>query len=228
MSLWQDDPKLEAPVAQAVDVVFRIQCKQLPVDHAEPLASSLLTIAPWMENLPYVGIHSVHVAGSQNGWERPDDSLGERLMLSKRTRLRIRMPLSHADQLVDALSHSQLSISGEPMAILSGTVRPFEPITNLFARSCHFGKPADPELDESEFTQKVVSHCLEIGFSPNKILCGKSRTIYCGEGPIYGRSVLIADIPPQYSLKLQEVGIGSGQLLGCGILLPHKDTAAVS
>lgn len=38
------------------------------------------------------GIHTIHVAESGNGWERPDDAQHQWLLPSKRTRLMLRIP----------------------------------------------------------------------------------------------------------------------------------------
>lgn len=228
MSIWQDVQEQTQPEATSVDVLFRIHCKQLAVDHAEDLSTALLEQVPWIADIPNVGIHTIHVAGSQNGWERPDASIGEKLMLSKRTRLRIRIPLEHATPLANALSEQQLLIGEEPLCISSAAIKKLDSSTTLFSRSCSFGGIASQEAEESHFTAKVIKACEKVGFSPNKILCGKSLTVQTSKGPIYCRSVMIADIPKQYSLALQDTGLGQWRMLGCGILLPHKDTGAVS
>ncbi len=228
MSIWQDVQEQTQPEAESVDVLFRIQCKQLAVDHAEDLSNALLEQVPWIADIPNVGVHSIHVAGSQNGWERPDASIGEKLILSKRTRLRIRIPQQHATQLANALSEQQLFIGEEPLGITSSSIKKLDASTTLFSRASSFDDIASQELDESYFTAQVIDACENLGFSPNKILCGKSLTVQTTKGPIHCRSVMIADVPKQYSLALQDAGLGQWRMLGCGILLPHKDTGAVN
>jgi len=39
--------------------------------------------------------------------------------------------------------------------------------------------------------------------------------------------VLLADVPVIESLTLQDYGLGDGRTMGCGLLIPHKDTGAV-
>jgi len=227
VSLWQERPDNSPSTAHSVDIVFRIRCQQLPVDHAEELANALLHHAPWIKHIENVGVHSVHVAGSQNGWERPDASAGEQLMLSRRTRLRIRIAEHHAQKLIVSLTDRRMHINGVPLNILSGSVRKFDTAGTLFARSCSFNDAAAPEDDESVFTDKVIDACEQAGFSPNKVLCGKSGSIQTEKGPIHVRSVMIGDVPIVHSLPLQEQGLGRWRLLGCGLLIPHKDTAPV-
>ncbi len=228
MSIWHDAEEQTQPKATSVDVAFRIQCKQLAVDHAEALSNALITQAPWIADIPNIGIHSIYVAGSQNGWERPDASIGEKLILSKRTRLKIRTPEQYATRLANALSEQQLLIGEDPLNITSANVKALDASATLFTRGCCFGDIDGEELDETRFTKKVIDACENLGFTPNKILCGKSLSIQTADGPIHCRSVMIADIPMRISLALQDAGLGQWRKLGCGILLPHKDTAAVN
>ena len=75
---WQEEETKKVAVPdKVIDLIFDIQCRTLPVDHAYDLSEALLGIAPWIAEDPRIGVHTVHVAGSQNGWERPDPELGQ-------------------------------------------------------------------------------------------------------------------------------------------------------
>ena len=39
---------------------------------------------------------------------------------------------------------------------------------------------------------------------------------------------MIADLKKEDSIKLQDIGVGTGRLYGCGIFLPHKSLDAVA
>lgn len=228
MSTWIDKtPDLKSPDAQTADVVFKLDCKRLPVDHATELAYGVCQRAPWLADLPNCAIHSVHVAGSQNGWTRPDAHSGEWLELSKRTRLRIRVPLMETARLIENLSHSLLTIDGEPLHILEGKVKTLTAGPTLFSRYAAF-QQLDDSADEDQFLAKVIETCESVGFTPNKLMCGRTQSIASNNGPLLTRSVLLADVPDEASVKLQDTGIGDYRLLGCGILIPHKDTDAVN
>lgn len=228
MSTWiEKGPELNRPDAQTADVVFKLDCKRLPVDHATALADGVCQSAPWIADLPNCAIHSVHVAGSQNGWTRPDAGSGEWLELSRRTRLRIRVPLSQTSRLIENLSHSLLTIDGEPLRILDGNVKPLTVGPTLFSRYTAFTQLNDAS-DEEQFLAKVIEVCESVGFTPNKLMCGRSQSIASPQGRLLTRSVLLADVPNEASVKLQDNGIGDYRLLGCGIMIPHKDTDAVN
>jgi len=228
MSTWIDkEPSINRPDAQTADVVFKLDCKRLPVDHATALADGVCQSAPWLADLPNCAIHSVHVAGSQNGWTRPEADSGEWLELSKRTRLRIRVPLQQATRLIENLSHSVLNIEGEALSILDGNVKTLSAGPTLFSRYAAFTQ-LDNNADEDQFLAKVIEVCESIGFTPNKLMCGRTQSIASPEGALLTRSVLLADVPHEASIKLQDEGIGDYRLLGCGILIPHKDTDSVN
>lgn len=225
--MWLDtesDPSVAA--ADMTDVVLRISCAALPVDHAYQLSRAICGVLPWVGQIPNAGVHPIYVAGSQNGWARPEADSDGLLMLSKRTRLRIRVPISHASQLIADLNATTLNVAGHRMQILSGQQQAIIPTTTLFSRYTWYGdSPTD--MNEAQFVTRVAEQCNEIGFSAKKILCGRSHHVACDNGYLLTRSVLLADIPVEHSTKLLDSGLGERRLMGCGLLIPHKDTAAV-
>ncbi len=224
--MWQEpSDNQQALTAKMTDVVFRIDCRQLRVDHAAALANAVCEIAPQIKDSICSGIHPIHVAGSQNGWERPEDG-AEFLLLSRRTRFRVRTESAGAEQLMAELNGVTLSVDGLPLQINAGQVRPLTPQHTLFSRYAYFEAENDIE-DESAFVQQIVDHCRSIEFSPTKILCGRMHSINTNEGVRKTRSVMLADVPPRASINLQDSGLGDGRTMGCGLLIPHKDTGAV-
>ena len=227
MSLWQEKEEIQSHTSRATmsDVVFTINCQSLPVDHANSLANQLIQQAPWLTECVGAGIHPIHVAGTQNGWQRPDAESGEPLILSKRTRLRIRVPLTQVDTLISSLSGKRLKIDGMPLEITTGRPAGLQTSTTLFARyTIYTTKPQN----EDAFLQCVIEDCKSIGFQPTKLLCGKSSYLSTTAGILEAKSLLIADVPNEYSIPLLEMGLGDYRLMGCGVLIPHKDTGAVS
>ena len=237
------------------DVSFRIDCTELPVDHSAELAKSLCSQQSWIQELEGTGVHPIHVAGSQNGWQRPDGS-DQSLLLSKRTRLRIRIDSNYTDKLIDSLEGTNHRINGHTLKILNGSVATLKPSATLFSRYTVYlddqaraekradkgaeisdanwtedsaGKNAkNSAADEQALVMRVVSSCGQLGYTPGKILCGRSATISTDNGLVMARSVLLADVPAEYSLLLQDKGLGDLRLTGCGLLIPHKDTGAVN
>ena len=66
------------------------------------------------------------------------------------------------------------------------------------------------------------------GISIKKAICGKTKIMIIEGKNQFTRSLMIADLSKDHSILLQDLGIGSGRIYGCGILLPHKSIDAVS
>ncbi len=226
MSVWLEPGDQNTSSGSMVDVAFKIDCQRLPADHASALTKALCKTLPWLADLKNTGIHPVHVAGSQNGWQRPEIEDNEELLLSKRTRLRIRVNKKYVDELINGLKDVTLSIDGYPLKVMEGRTNPLHSSATLFSRYTAYG---DINTDDEEvFTRRIIEECEQLGFSPTKLLCGKSHLVSTNNGKITTRSLLIADIPIEKSLTLQDNGLGDHRLIGCGLLIPHKDTAAVN
>lgn len=229
MSVWSEPEgvKSQQLPAQVVDVVLRIECESLPVDHAAALNRAVVSKVSWIAGLDNVGIHSLHVAGSQNGWERPDESSGELLYPSRRTRLKIRIHNHDAQRLIDELQHCSLNLDGHKLHVVSGVIRPLLASPNIFSRHTCFSSDREIANSEAFFESAVIKECQVLGYTPTKILCGKTHLLQTGTELIMTRSVLLADVPTEYSMLLQENGLGLFRNLGCGLMLPHKGTNPV-
>jgi CRISPR-associated protein Cas6 len=227
MNLWQENTSDTAPqsVAAMTDVLFKIVCERLPVDHAQALSMAVTQAVPWLQQQPHAGVHPIHVAGSQNGWERPDMQSGAELILSRRTRLAIRIPSDMTDELIKTLSGKSLLVDGMELGIVSGTTREIKAAATLFSRYTWFSDIASAQ--EAAFVDAVVAQCQHIGFQPTKLLCGKSHHITTSRGQICTRSVLLADVPKDHSLHIQDSGLGELRTMGCGLVIPHKDTGSI-
>jgi CRISPR-associated protein Cas6 len=221
----QDENPAEVTVPDdIVDVLFSIECRQLPVDHAYALSDALTRVCPWMAHEPGLAVHAVHVAGSQNGWERPAHGTANHIQLSRRTKLTIRTPKSRVDSLLDALTGSRISVADCPLTIGEGKVRPLSKETTLFARYL----VTSPAEDETAFLQAAAEALARMDIRVRKALCGKHTPLSTGDGEILTRSLMLADLSTDESIRLQQQGLGPRRLMGCGIFIPHKGIDAVS
>jgi len=223
---WNQEVSPETlPVPDDVsDLLFGLECRQLPVDHAYALGEALRTALPWMSEEPLVAVHSIHVAGSQNGWERPVHGTDSFLLLSRRTRLGIRAPKHRIEDLLAGLPGTRLEVGGCPMTIREGKVRPLSRETTLLARHV----VAQPDQDEEDFLAGSARALAEMGIRVRKALCGKSTALETPSGSVHTRSLLLADLDIEESFVLQRLGLGPNRLMGCGVFIPHKGVDAVS
>jgi CRISPR-associated protein Cas6 len=213
-----DDPADPGLPDTVVDLLFAIDCRQLPVDHAYALGEALCRALPWLADDPEVAVHPIHVAGSQNGWERPAHAADSFVQPSRRTRLAIRTPKAQVERLLAELPGTALRVANCPLAIGLGKVRQLSRETTLFAR--HVVGAA--REDEEPFLARCAAELARLGIPVRKALCGKTTELATPAGPLLTRSLLLAALRPAESLLLQQRGLGPQRLLGCGIFIPHK------
>ena len=224
---WQEDDKpkaFEVP-EDIVDLVFDIQCRELPVDHAHDLSRALEEFLPQLQQDQRLGVHTVHLAGSQNGWERPDPSLGQKPILSRRTKLTLRVPREKLQQVQDALQGADLDIGGCALKIGKSKQKKLSSQGTVFSRYVVL-EPGE-ESDENAFLRRIVSHLGERGIRVKKALCGMTAEVAGPDGPVQTRIIMIANLRAEESVRLQQEGIGPLRHMGCGIFIPHKGIDAV-
>ncbi len=223
---WQETDQ-EQPTTvpdDVVDVLFALQCKSLPVDHAHALSQAVLEVSPWLADEPLAAVHTIHVAGSQNGWERPSHGGDQLLLPSRRTKLGIRIPSNRLSDLKAALEGQTLRIGGSSLTVGTGKARALSAETTLFARYI----VVDAGEDEEQFMHRVAAALAERGIKVRKALCGKTLSLTTPDGPVPTRSLMIAELRVKESIDLQRYGFGQHQTMGCGIFLPHKGIDAVA
>jgi CRISPR-associated protein Cas6 len=220
---WQeikDNARYTVP-DDIVDVVYSIDCRALPVDHAYALSQAIQRALPWFAEEDSAGLHTIHVAESGNGWMRPDqaDAL---LYLSRRTKLTLRLP-KHRIEDAGKLTGQTLDIDGKPLRVEKSVVRPLSTITTLFSRYI----VTRDGTDEAVFLQDAMALFHKMGVHPKKMLCGMEHVISTPDRTIRARSLMLADLAVEESVKLQQQGLGTNRKLGCGLFIPHKDIREV-
>ncbi len=223
---WQEDNRetsFQVP-DDIVDVLFSVVCKRLPVDHAYALSAALWQTAPWIaEDGSGVAVHTVHVAGSQNGWERPGHGTDQHLILSRRTKLTIRVPKQHTAALMEALEGETLEVSDCPLTIGPGKIRRLSKETTLLSR---YVASASDDTEEG-FLDWAAQVLNDQGIRVRKALCGKTTLLTTPNGMLRTRSLMLSDLSPEESVRLQQQGLGPHRKMGCGIFIPHKSIEAV-
>ncbi len=221
---WQEETRPEdyRVPDDVVDLVFDINCRELPVDHAYALSQAVIDAAPWIADSD-TGVHTVHVAGTQNGWERPEHGSDSRILLSRRTKMVIRVPAALKERLVGDLSGRSLDIMGCTLKVGRAREKALSKQTTLFARFVvsHAGE------DENAFLERMAAELAQAGIRVRKALCGKSIALETPDGPLWARSLMLADLSLEEAVRLQQKGLGSHRHMGCGIFIPHKGIDAV-
>jgi CRISPR-associated protein Cas6 len=180
------------------------------------LSEAVTRILPWLIEDPRAGVHTIHVADSGNGWMRPQ-APEELLYLSRRTKLVLRVPRERIED-SRALSDRVLDVAGHELRVGGGVVRPLSEITTIFARYI----VAQDDDSESAFLGAMHAELQRLGIQAKKMLCGIERSLQTPQRRIRTRSLMLADLSVQESVRLQQHGLGPLRHLGCGLLIPHK------
>jgi CRISPR-associated protein Cas6 len=217
---WSNDSEKQPDFVipdDIVDLAFVINCPTLPIDHAYALSTRLLEALPWLCDEALAGVHLIHGAASGNGWFRPEDTTQELLHLSRRTRLRLRLPKHRVDDARE-LTGKTLDIDGHPLEFGKSDIHRLSALSTLFARYVI----TQEGTDEAEFLAGATRELRDMDIECRKMLCGITHTHAFPEGPLHTRSLMVADLEPGQSVRLQQFGLGKGRKTGCGLFIPHK------
>ena len=223
---WQEDDdkgeKYQIP-EDVVDLLFKIECKSLPLDHGFALSQQIVQHIPWIRDESQAAIHQIHVAESANGWMRPENPETEVLNVSRRTKMTIRIPSSRLED-IKTLTGKTLYINGHQLTEGDFSTRKLSKLTTIFARYID----TQGTEDENEFLESMVQKLIEKDIKVRKMLSGRLATHQTDSGVILTRKLMLSDLDVKESVMLQEQGLGDKKLLGMGIFMPHKGIDAVN
>lgn len=219
---WQENEEQSKRVSDAiVDVVYGLDCRSLPVDHAFALSEAILVHLPWLVEEQGAGVHPISIPEAGNGWLRPEGG-DELLHLSKRTKLILRIPSDRFDDAA-VLCGKQLSVAGNDMKVLKMRERLLQPMETVFSR---YNVLAEG-MDETDFMQDIMQTLQAMGIKPRKMLPGREHMMRTDDGILKTMTLMIADLSLEDSLKIQQKGIGEHQHMGCGLFIPQKSITEV-
>jgi len=175
----------------------------LPATYPFALWDALLRHAPQLGESTAVGIVPFRLSGNEG-----------KLLLAKRTKLVIRLPQEMAE-VAAALCGKTLEIDGHQIQLGSSHLRALQPHPTLHAPLVTGSE------DELAFMQEIRSDLDAMDVGAN-LICGKRSLLKGGEREIRGFSLVVHDLKPEESLRLQGNGLGSAKCYGCGVFLPYK------
>jgi len=205
-----------------IDLVFKIKCTSLPIDHAEALAQQIEQYLPWMLTDKGAAIHSIHVAESANGWIRPNGE-DDIINVSHRTKMTLRIPSARFDDM-DKLIGQQLDIKGHSLVVGKPSKKVLSKMTTIFARYVD----TQGEEDEGIFLQAMQAELESKGIRIKKMMSGLLVPHKFNDGVRLTRKLMLSDLDVEESVILQEQGLGVAQQYGFGVFLPHKGIDAVN
>ena len=187
----------------AIEISFDLHGESIPADYPHKLWEALLRIAPALADSDDVGV--IPLRGPNNSGE---------LLLPKRAKLALRLPLALLDA-AQAMSGQALQIGAGTLRLGQGKTREIQPYSTLHAHLV-----AGPS-DEAAFMEMVHAALAALDVS-SKLICGRHHSLNTDRQVISGFSLVMHDLTPEDSLRVQYTGMGTGRNLGCGIFMPYK------
>lgn len=180
-----------------VDLSFDLGGGVLPADYRLALWNALLQHAPNLVTDERVGLLPLRTAEGEEG-----------LLLSKRAKMVVRLPLSLCEHAA-ALCDQRLEIEQGWLQLGRCKVRSIEPYPTL-----HAPVVASDE-NEVVFMDRVREQLVQMKVDAN-LICGMRS-----EQPA-GYSLVVHDLKPEASVRLQAQGLGGQRSLGCGVFVHYK------
>ncbi|HEB55229.1 MAG TPA: type I-MYXAN CRISPR-associated protein Cas6/Cmx6 [Gammaproteobacteria bacterium] len=225
-SFWTEDKDSQSRYIvsdEVMDFVFSIKCKCLPYEHMYDLYRALRQMLPWLDQEELAGIQPIYGAESGNGWQRPEGKPGELMYISHRQKLILRMPKTRMSEM-QGLVGQNLKIAGHSLTLTRVEPRLLSDMPTIFARFV----VNDEGMDETAFIEQASTQIQAMGIRIRKMLAGKERQIATPDGILHTRSLMLADLEAEESVRLQQRGLGSHRHLGCGLFLPQKGIKPVN
>ncbi len=196
--------------ANMVDLQFELRGERMPAEHGWALYRAIVEHLPWLAEAQHAGIHAVRAAAIDAG------TLG----LSRRVKLVLRVPRERVAEARE-LEGRSLGLGGAPLQVGAARERAIEPWSALHARLAIAG----PE-EETAFLDALNRLLADAGHEFDVVL-GRAASLATPEGRASGYAVLLHGVSEQASIELQERGIGTHRLYGCGILVPFRTVGSV-
>jgi CRISPR-associated protein Cas6 len=207
--MFTQEPR--TPQAAMVDIGFTVDGVALPREHRLALADALESALPWLSAVPGAAVHQLKLpAGAE-----------AQTPLSRRTRLRLRIPREHAAQ-AEQLQGRELHLGTHCLRVGAPEQRELLPHGTLYSHFVSIDDPAD--RDEAVFSSGVLAGLAALGVTCRAI-CGRAQLD--ATAGVRGFSLMLDGLSREGSLRILEAGLGRHRRLGCGVFVPHRSASAV-
>ncbi|MBI5891088.1 MAG: type I-MYXAN CRISPR-associated protein Cas6/Cmx6 [Nitrosomonadales bacterium] len=194
---------MTTPAAEMIDLVFDISGGTLPSAYPYGLWAELTRLIPQLEEAENIGVLPLRMAESKEG-----------MLLPRRAKLALRLP-QELVEVVSGLARQRLQVAGSELQLGSCKPRPIQHYPTLHAQL------VTGDEEEVAFVLDVESALAEMQVKAS-LICGQRRVLTDGQRTIKGYSLVLHDLLPEGSLRVQYAGLGGERQFGCGIFVPYK------
>jgi len=191
------------------DLVFPLAGASLRVDYPLPLWQALRKALPWLAEEADAAILPIK-GGSPSQ---------DRLILSQRSQLILRLPQHRIDQ---ARQLAGLSLDlGAELRLGEPHARALRPTSAQYSPIVVVGRDI-----ETEFLAECADALATLAVS-GRLVCGKAQARLGETGEVNGFSLMVHGLSAEHALRLQQRGLGSARKIGCGTFVSHRTAVAV-
>lgn len=194
-----------------VELSFDVVGHTIPVNHAYELFSAIAHLQAQLHDLKLISIQTITNTTFENN----------KLLLSKFSKLRIRLPVEHV-RLVYSLANKSLTLGKDKVRLGIPKIDLLQPAESLYSRMVVIKGHQQPELflEAVQFQLARLEiegkACISVGSHGSL----NRKTVKVRGYTVVGFGVEVVGLSDQDSLKLQTYGIGGKRKMGCGIFVP--------
>jgi len=197
-------------IPEMFDMMFELGGETPSAAYPFSLWAELLRLAPQLAEQRHAGILPLRLPANSEG-----------MLLQKRARLILRLPAEPGEQIAAHLTGQEIVVNGRPLHIGKGAKRLIQAYPTVHAQMVAGAS------DEVLFMADINTQLSELGVAGN-LICGRKHVLTDELQSIQGYSLVIHDLKPDASLKLQYAGLGGSRRFGCGIFVPYKVISGLS
>jgi CRISPR-associated protein Cas6 len=195
-----------------IDLSFPVYGTELHADHNHRLLAGISKKFPNLHNLKELSINTITGIPDKQG----------KIKLTKKSKLYLRLPVEGITH-VYRLAGEKLEVGQYTIQLGNPELQTLKPVDTLKARLVTIKGYQEPEqfLIAAERQLNALEIRANIGISANDQGEPKRLTLKIQKYTIVGFSVVVSDLNPDDSIKLQIYGLGGKRRLGCGIFYPN-------
>lgn len=194
-------------IAPRVDLTFRLTATLVPRDHGYALFGAICRVLGDLHGAKWLAVHSLR------GIPRPDGSLS---LDPRHGGLRFRIEPGEIPRVLP-LAGKRLEIDGHTAHVGVSSVHAITPAPALAARLVVIKGFMEPEPFRDAVKRQLDA--LEV---TARIEVGRRRVIQVNGDNVVGFGVTLHEVAEEGALRVQYVGVGGKQRMGCGVFVPVR------
>lgn len=195
-----------------IDLSFPVYGTELHADHNHRVLAGISKKFPILHHLKELSINTITGIPDKQG----------KIRLTKKSKLYLRLPVE-AIAHVYRLAGEKLEVGEYTIQLGNPELQTLKPVDTLRARLVTIKGHKEPEqfLIAAERQLKALDISANLGIPANDKGEPKRLTLKIQKYTIVGFSVVVSDLNPDDSIKLQIYGLGGKRRLGCGVFYPN-------